>query len=117
MLGVEVRTVRRWRRRYEAPEAEGLADRRWGRGSARRVPVAQGMQVLGLFQTHDVGFTVKHFHEQRVKRHGLRRSYTGVKQTLQQAGKGKQAKRRGAQRRKRAHKPWVGMRRHQDGSR
>jgi transposase len=109
ILGVDVRTFRRWSRRYEVQGAAGLADRRLGRLSARRAPVDQVMQVLGLFETRYVGFTVKHFHEKLVELHGLKRSYTWVKKTLQGAGKVARAKRRGAHRRKRARKPWVGM--------
>jgi hypothetical protein len=66
----------------EVQGAEGLADRRLGRLSARRAPVDQVMQVLGLFETRYVGFTVKHFHEKLVELHGLKRSYTWVKKTL-----------------------------------
>jgi transposase len=106
---------RRWSRRYEVQGAEGLADRRLGRLSARRAPVDQVMQVLGLFETRYSGFTVKHFHEKLMELHGLKRSYTWVKKTLQEAGKVAKAKRRGAHRRKRARKPWVGMMLHQDG--
>jgi hypothetical protein len=112
-----VRTFRRWSQRYEAQGAEGLADRRLGRLSARRAPVDQVMPVLGLLETRYSGFTVKHFHEKLVELHGLKRSYTWVKNTLQHAGKVAKAKRRGAHRRKRARKPWVGMMLHQDGSR
>lgn len=114
-LGVEVRTFRRWSRRYEGQGAEGLADRRWGRVSARRAPGDPLMQVLGLFETRYSGFTVKHFHKKRVELQGLKRSYPWVKKTLQEAGKVAKAKRRGAHRRKRARKPWVGIMRHQEG--
>ena len=117
ILGVDVRTFRRWSRRFEAQGAEGLADRRLGRLSGRRAPVDEVVRVLALFETRYSGVTVKHFHEKRVELHGLRRSYTWVKSTLQHAGKVAKAKRRGAHRRKRARKPWVGMMLHQDGSR
>jgi hypothetical protein len=63
ILGVDVRPFRRWSWRYEAPGAEGLADRRLGRLSGRRAPVDQVMQRLGLFETRYRGFTVKPFHE------------------------------------------------------
>jgi hypothetical protein len=41
---------------HEVQGAEGLADRRLGRLLARRAPVDQVMQVLGLFETRYVGF-------------------------------------------------------------
>jgi hypothetical protein len=49
--------------------------------------------------------------------HGIARSYSWTKNTLQAAGKVKRAKRRGAHRRRRERKPLVGMMLHQDGSR
>jgi transposase-like protein len=39
ILGMSERTFRRWRDRYQADGLEGLADRRLGKASARRVPV------------------------------------------------------------------------------
>ena len=41
VLGVLERTFRRWRGRFEAEGAEGLYDRRLGKVSTRRVPVAR----------------------------------------------------------------------------
>lgn len=117
LLGVDVRTLRRWTRRYEAQGAEGLADKRLGRLSARRAPVDEVRRVLSLFETHYADFTVKHFHEKLQTHHGVTRGYTWTKNTLQQAGVVAKAKRRGAHRRKRPRKPLPGMMLHQDGSR
>ena len=39
ILGMNERTFRRWRDRYQTEGLEGLADRRLGKASARRVPV------------------------------------------------------------------------------
>ncbi|MCC2665560.1 MAG: transposase [Geminicoccaceae bacterium] len=46
ILGMSVRTFRRWRDRYEDEGAAGLLDRRLGQASSRRVPVDQIEQVL-----------------------------------------------------------------------
>lgn len=116
LLGVSVSTFGRWRRRYESEGASGLDDRRLGRASARRAPADQVMATLALFETRYRGFTVKHFHEKLVAEHGIGRSYTWTKNTLQAAGKVTKAKRRGAHRRKRPRRPLVGMMLHQDGS-
>lgn len=116
VLGVHERTFRRWSGRYEEEGFEGLADRRLGKLSARRAPVDEVTEVLGLFKTRYDGFTVKHFHEKLVDNHGGARSYTWTKNKLQEAGMVKKAKRRGAHRRKRARKPMPGMMLHQDGS-
>lgn len=116
VLGVHERTFRRWSGRYEEEGFEGLADRRLGKLSARRAPVDEVTEVLGLFKTRYDGFTVKHFHEKLVEHHGGARSYTWTKNKLQEAGMVKKAKRRGAHRRKRERKPMPGMMLHQDGS-
>ncbi len=115
-LGVSVSTFRRYRRRYEEEGVAGLYDRRLGRLSARRAPADEVMQVLELFETRYWDFTVKHFHEKLVSEHGVGRSYSWTKNTLQAAGKVRKAKRRGAHRRRRPRRPMVGMMLHQDGS-
>jgi transposase len=116
LLGMSVSSFRRWRRRYEDDGLEGLADRRLGKMSWRRAPVDQVSKVLELFETRYWDFTVKHFHEKLVERHGIGRSYSWTKNTLQAAGKVARAPRRGAHRRKRPRRPLPGMMLHQDGS-
>ena len=116
VLGMSVSSFYRWRRRHEAEGAAGLADRRLGKVSARRAPVDEVACVLALFETRYFDFNVKHFHE-KLPEHGIARSYSWTKNTLQAAGKVKRAKRRGAHRRRRPRKPMPGMMLHQDGSR
>jgi len=117
VLGMSLSSFYRWRRRYEAEGADGLADRRLGRVSARRAPVDEVSRILELFETRYWDFTVKHFHEKLVAEHGVGRSYSWTKNTLQSAGVVKKAARRGVHRRRRPRKPMVGMMLHQDGSR
>jgi transposase len=117
VLGVSISSFYRWRRRYEAEGAAGLADARLGRASARRAPVDEVARVLELFETRYWDFTAKHFHEKLASEHAIARSYSWTKNTLQTAGKVARAKRRGAHRRKRERKPLPGMMLHQDGSR
>jgi transposase len=116
MLGITERTFRRWSARYEAEGAEGLQDRRFGRASARAVPVDEALRMVTLYETQYTGWTVKHFHEHWHAEHGGTRSYTWTKQTLQAAGQITRAPRRGAHRKKRPRKPLPGMLLHQDGS-
>lgn len=116
MLGMSASSFYRWRRRWEAEGAEGLADSRLGKASARRAPVDEVARLLGLFETRYFDFNIKHFHE-KLAEHGIRRSYSWTRNTLQAAGKVATAKRRGAHRRRRPRKPLVGMMLHQDGSR
>ena len=116
LLGMSVSTFFRWRRRDKEEGPEGLVDRRIGKQSARRVPVDEAMRVISLFKTSYFNFTVKHFHE-KLSGHGINRSYTWTKNTLQAAKVVRKAPRRGVHRRKRPRKPLAGMMLHQDGSR
>ena len=59
---------------------------------------------------------MKHFHEQLVRRHGYKLSYTVTRLSLQAAGLVAKAKRRGAHRKKRVRRPLPGMLLFQDGS-
>jgi transposase len=117
LLGVHVRTFQRWAARYEEEGEAGLVDRRLGRPSCKRAPAAELERMLGLYRDKYADFTVKHFHEQLVKRHGYRLGYTVTKLTLHAADLVKPAKKRSAHRKKRARRPLRGMMLHQDGSR
>ncbi len=48
IIGISCRQMRRWLRRYEEHGYEGLRDRRRGRVSEKRVPLAQVEAVLRL---------------------------------------------------------------------
>src|SRR3974390_900626 len=117
LLGVDVRTFRRWPRRYEEEGEAGLVDRRLGKASGKRVPADRAEEVERLYRERYPGFTVKHFHEHLVKDHGFGWSYTWTKLHLQWAGVVAKAPRKGAHRRKRERRPLPGMMLHQDGSR
>jgi transposase len=117
MLGVSVRTFQRWADRYEEAGLEGLADRRLGRASARRAPQEELERMLGLYRDKYSDFTVKHFHEQLVRRHSYVLGYTVTKLALHAAGLVRPAAKRSAHRKKRPRRPLRGMLLHQDGSR
>jgi hypothetical protein len=70
-------------------------------------------RVIELYATRYFDFNVKHFHEKLVSERGYRLSYGWTKRVLQDAGRVKRAKKRGAHRRKRPHKPLPGMMLHQ----
>src|SRR5436190_20169002 len=103
--------------RYEEEGLAGLADKRLGKASARRVPVDEIAWMLDQYRSQYWGWNVKHFHEHLQKHHGFSWGYTWVKTQLHAAGLVERAKRRGAHRRKRPRKPCEGMMLHQDGSR
>src|SRR5665213_2578229 len=115
LLGISERTFRRWRDRLRDEGPSGLDDRRLG-PSGRRAPQAEIRRMLGLYQAHYSDFTVKHFHEQLVKRHDYVLGYTVTKLHLQHEGLVQRAKTRSAHRKKRPRRPMVGMMLHQDAS-
>jgi transposase len=117
MLGIGERTFRRWRDRLRDEGPQGLRDRRIGKPSSRRAAVEEIARMLGLYERLYSDFTVKHFHEQLVKRHDYRLGYTVTRLSLQGAGLVRPAPRRSAHRKKRARRPLIGMLLHQDGSR
>jgi transposase len=117
MLGMSERTFRRWRDRLGDEGPEGLADRRIGKPSSRRAAADEILRMLGLYREHYADFTVKHFHEQLVKRHDYKLGYTVTKLNLHRSGLVKPAPRRGAHRKKRPRRPMPGMLLHQDASR
>ena len=117
MLGVSVRTFQRWSDRFEEAGGEGLSDRRLGRASPRRAPVQELERMLGLFRDKYSDFTVKHFHEQLVQRHGYVLGYTVTKLALHRAGLVRCAPGRSKHRKKRPRRPLRGLLLHQDGSR
>jgi len=117
MLGIGERTFRRWRDRLRDEGPAGLRDRRLGKPSNRRAAAEEIVRMLGLYEASYSDFTVKHFHEQLVKRHGYKLGYTVTRLSLQGAGLVRPAPRRSAHRKKRARRPMAGMMLHQDGSR
>jgi transposase len=115
-LGVSERTFRRWRGRYQEDGEAGLMDRRIGRPSPKRAPADELRRMQALYQQDYQGFTVKHFHEKLVQRHGYKLGYTTTRLYLQKTGAVAAAPRRGAHRRKRPRRPMQGMMLHQDAS-
>jgi transposase len=116
IIGVSDRTMRRWRERFEEHGYSGLADRRKGKVSFRRVPLKTVEEVLRLFQETYYDLNVRHFHEKLREEHGIELSYTWVYQALVGAGLVQKKRRRGRHRRRRERRPMVDMLLHIDGS-
>jgi transposase len=116
ILGVTDRTMRRWRERMEAEGYSGLADRRKGRPSDRRVPVALVEEVLRLYREVYFDLNMRHFHEKLEEEHGIKLSYTWVQKALQGAGLVPRGRKRRKHRRRRERRPMTGMLLHIDGS-
>jgi transposase len=117
VLGVSPRTVRRWRWRMEHYGLGRLLDGRCAVPSCRRTPRTEVEEILQLYRDRYAGFNVRHFVEVAQREHGLRRSYTLVKQLLQGAGLVRKRRPRGRHRQRRERRACFGMMLHIDGSR
>ena len=117
ILGISDRHMRRCRERYEEEGYNGLFDRRRGKPSSRRVPVATVERVFALYREKYFDLNVQHFQEKLQAEHGIELSYTWVKQALQGAGLVARGRKRGAHRKRRERRPLPGMLLHIDGSR
>ena len=115
LLGVCERTFRRYIDRYEEAGLEGLIDKRLEQVSQRRAPVDEVMRLVECYRRRHEGWNAKHFHAW-YRRDGGRRSYTWVKNQLQEAGAMQRALAKGKHRKRRERSPLPGMMLHQDGS-
>src|SRR5216684_7059735 len=86
IIGISDRHMRRWRERYEEFGFRGLFDRKRGRPSPKRVPVATVERVLQLYRERYFDLNVRHFHEKLEAEHQIELSYSWVKGVLQGAG-------------------------------
>jgi transposase len=116
IIGVTTRTMRRWKERLAEHGYSGLMDRRKGKPSRLRVPLATAEEVLRLYQTTYHDLNVRHFHEKLSEEHNIQLSYSWVQQALQGAGLVARGRRRGKHRRRRERRPLAGMLLHIDGS-
>jgi transposase len=116
IIGVTDRTMRRWRERLETHGYSGLVDRRKGKPSDRRVPVAKVEEVLRLYRDTYFDLNMRHFHEKLSDEHGIELSYTFVQKALQGAGLVGRGRKRRKHRRRRERRPMPGMLLHIDGS-
>src|SRR5207248_5726545 len=117
IIGISERHMRRWRERYEEFGYDGLFDRRRGKPSPQRVPMALVEQILGLYREKYFDLNVRHFHEKLRAEHQIALSYTWVKLALQGSGLVERGRQRGVHRKRRPRRPLPGMLLHIDGSR
>jgi transposase len=116
IMGISDRQMRRWRERYEGFGFRGLFDRRRGKPSPKRVPVAVVEKVLELDREKYFDWNVRHFHEKLPEEHPVAISNRWVKGILQGAGMVAQGGKRGVHRKRGPRRPLPGMLRHIDGS-
>src|SRR5450432_3372622 len=117
IIGISDRHMRRWRERYEQFGFRGLFDRRRGKPSPKKVPMAVVERVLGLYRDQYFDLNLRHFHEKLASEHGIHLSYSWVKAALQGAGMVARGRKRGVHRKRRQRRPLPGMLLHIDGSR
>lgn len=117
IIGITDRQMRRWHWRYREYGYDGLLDRRTGKPSPKRVPLAVVEQVFALYREKYFDLNVRHFHEKLQQQHQIHLSYTWVKKALQGAGLVRAERKRGVHRRRRERRPLPGMLLHIDGSR
>jgi len=116
IIGITDRQMRRWHWRYKEYGYDGLLDRRLGKPSPKRVPLAVVEQVFSLYREKYFDFNVQHFHEKLKEEHGITQSYTWVKTALQEAGLVERRKKRGTHRKRRPRRAMPGMMLHIDAS-
>jgi hypothetical protein len=116
VLGIQPRSLRRWRARYERDPVLGLLDRRRRRPSHRTAPRAEVQRILQLYRLRYQGFNVRHFLHLARREHGVTLSYTFVKLALQTAGLVPKGRARGRHRRRREPRACLGELLHLDGS-
>jgi hypothetical protein len=117
ILDVTPRHMRRMRRAVEIGGFGELLDRRGTRAQRRRrIPVEVIRELCRLKREVYPDFSVRHFYEKAVEKHGLELSYNWARLVLQEAGVVQKAPGRGKYRRKRERRPMVGMLVHLDAS-
>lgn len=115
ILGVHERSFRRHVNRYIEDGLDGLIDKRLNQTSARKAPIDEVIALADRYRDRHKGWNVSHFHDWYQKDGGTR-SYTWVKNTLQEQRLVEKAPKRGKHRKRRPRSPLPGMMLHQDGS-
>jgi len=117
IMGFTARSMRRWKVKFEQAGFEGLVDGRTrGHGSPRRIRRDEIEPILRLYRTRYQGLNVRHFCSIARREHGLKWSYSFVRQALQAAGLVKQRRPRGRHRLRRPPRECFGEMLHLDGS-
>ena len=115
ILGMEPRSLRRWRARFDAGGAVALYDRRQ-LPSPRKAPAPEVQRILRLYRERFAGWNVRHFYRFARRDHAVTLSYSFVKLALQEAGLVRKGRARGRHRRRREPRACFGELLHLDGS-
>jgi hypothetical protein len=63
ILGISERSMRRWKFGYQKHGFRALLDKRKGKPSWKKAPIAELEKVLSLYREQYYDFNVRHFHE------------------------------------------------------
>jgi transposase len=116
ILGLDPRSVRRWRVRFERGGTVALYDRRRLRPSRRKAPASEVQRILRLYRERFSGWNVRHFYRFARRDHEVTLSYSFVKLALQEAALVRKGRARGRHRRRREPRACFGDLLHLDGS-
>lgn len=117
VLGLSPRAIRRWREKFDESGIDGLLDGRRQSPSDRALPARELSKWLRLYRLRYAGYNVRHFHSVARRKHGLKWSYTLMRNVLQTAGLVRKCRPRGKHRMRREPRPCFGELLHLDGSR
>jgi len=117
VLGISARTMRRWRFKFARYGVDGLLDRRRRSPSPRALRTGELRRWLRLYRERYAGYNARHFWSTCRRDHGLRWSYTLMRQVLQTAGLVRRHRPRGRHFRRREPRACCGELLHLDGSR
>ena len=116
ILGLDPRSMRRWRARFQAGGPVALYDRRRVRPSRRQAPALEVQRILRLYRERFAGWNVRHFYRFARRDHAVTLSYSFVRLALQEAGLVRKSRARGRHRHRRAPRACLGELLHLDGS-
>ncbi len=117
ILGCTTRSLRRWKLRYQRYGMRGLVDGRTrGHRSPRWIRPQDVEPLLRLYRQRYRGFNVRHFCAIARREHGLKWSYSFVRQALQGAGLVRKRRPRGRHFVRRPPRACFGELLHVDGS-
>lgn len=86
IAGLSALTMGRIRQKYEEFGYDGLFEQHCRKRHVHRVPLPTAEKVLALYQQSYSGLSATRFHQKLCSKHGIRLSYSWVKQALHGAG-------------------------------
>src|SRR5215472_14868804 len=86
IIGIRDRQMRRWKQRHEEFGYDGLFDRRLGKPSPKRVPLATVEEILRLYQQHYEDATSEIYYAQLVEEESTVTVMTALREVIERKG-------------------------------